>query len=454
MLIFGLGHHGGGVQSAAYFAEHGHTVRVTDLRSAQELAPSVQQLSAFDSIRFTLGGHSFEDVQWADIIIKNPAVPNSHPLLQHAQARVTNDIGIYLGESSHRIAAVTGTKGKSTTVSLLSYITMAAGFRTFTGGNIGVNPLAFLQDALLAEKSGQHPFTVLELSSWQIHDLARHPFRQLALAVMTPLYADHLDRYTSIDEYLHDKFLLFSGNPPPQVAVLPFGGNYFEYLQEIEAQHVFWYAAQASLPPGYRGLSWDSGKLHWQDDQHKQDYVAPSTFDTRHLPAVCAALALGIPMDTILQALLDFPGLEHRCQPVAVSSSTVQFINDSAATIPEAVSLCLSPLSSPAHLIAGGSDKQLDPHPMLPALRKAVSISLLAGSFTDKLIGLLNANSIQFSGPFDTMQQAVAHAFSQARPGSAVVLSPGCASFGLFADEFDRGRQFIDCARQITAQQS
>jgi UDP-N-acetylmuramoylalanine--D-glutamate ligase len=168
-----------------------------------------------------------------------------------------------------------------------------------------------------------------------------------------------------------------------------------------------------------------------------------------------ALTELGVPLPFIVDALEQFPGIEHRLECFREQDGT-RYYNDSAATIPEAAAAALSALSGTAYtvFITGGTDKELDFTPLAAACDKARSVILLAGTGTDKLIPLLTQNRVPYHGPFDTLDQAIQAAVSLAAasaPPRAILFSPGCTSFGMFANEFDRGRQFKAAVNRIPA---
>lgn len=431
ILILGLGAHGGGVQSASYFASGNHQVTVTDIKDAHELAPSLEHLKQYPNITYTLGSHDRADVQAADVIIKNPGVPDSLELLKDCSAYITNDIGWFLEHTTQPCLAVTGSKGKSSTVDLLTHILTESGAEhVFKAGNIGINPLSFI------EQLGGDDRIILELSSWQIHDLSRHRFRAFERVVFTPLYADHQDRYPSMHAYVEDKLRIL--NSVPKQIILPVHGGYDAYMHRFKDTSVLWYDDTYPLDPGRYGLSRTAEGYRFTDPSGYSDTLVSHTFDIRHIPAVTAACAEHIPLEECRKAAESYTPLSCRFEHIG-SFHGITFINDSAATIPEAVRISLDSCSGVVHLIAGGTDKQIDPHRLKDAAADAASIHLLSGSLTEKLLPILDR---PYHGPFETMDDAVASALMEARFGDTVLLSPGAASFEFFAHEFDRGRKF------------
>ena len=157
--------------------------------------------------------------------------------------------------------------------------------------------------------------------------------------------------------------------------------------------------------------------------------------------AATAAYLFGVPAAEIRTRAASFPGVPHRLEPVAVVDG-VRYVNDSAATIVEAAAAAVRSFTDPVHLIAGGSDKGIPLEQFSQIGTEVRSLHLLAGSATERIVGILDRARVPYSGPFASLQEAVASASQRARPQEVVLLSPGCASFGMFHNEFDRGDQF------------
>jgi len=159
------------------------------------------------------------------------------------------------------------------------------------------------------------------------------------------------------------------------------------------------------------------------------------------LAAAVAARAFGLPSEDIISGLASFPGVPHRLEFVG-STRGIRWYNDSTATIPDAAIAAIESFSSPIVLIAGGSDKMSDFSAFAQKAKNLKALILLAGSGTDRLIPILDANKVAYKGPYFSMHEAVQTADKQADPGDIVILSPGCASFGMFMHEFERGDSF------------
>jgi len=173
----------------------------------------------------------------------------------------------------------------------------------------------------------------------------------------------------------------------------------------------------------------------------------PGEHNRRNLMAAgLAAWAAGADPQRLGKALAEFPGVEHRLE-VFLKRNDVRWVNDSAATVPEAVAAALGSFTGHISLITGGTDKNLDYKPLRSAYKRANTIVLLAGSGTDKLIPILKEDGIGYLGPCSSIEEAIALAAQHSPPGATIMLSPGATSFGMFKNEFDRGLRFKAAVR-------
>ena len=469
VLVMGLGLNGGGVESARYLAGLGADVTVTDLRDEKILAPSIEKLAGIP-VRYVLGRHEMADFQNADMVVKNPGARPDSPYLQAAR-RVETDISLFLAECPARLSAITGSKGKSTTASALHWAlnesrAKTAGFSGFAsgkawlGGNITVSPLSFL------DKLKQGDDVVLELSSFQLGDLRGRALLKPRVAIITGIMRDHLDRYGTMEAYIADKRLIYRNQDGGDVTIAADDEWGKSFREESRGRPVVFSAALQTEAPG-KGLSggWLTGppgpglarlwEIPGSSEQPgrvvevvPERPLIPGYHQKRNLLAAALALLdLGFQADFIRESLGRFPGIEHRLE-FFHESAGIRFYNDSSATIPEAAASAVSAFETPQGskaglvLVSGGTDKELDFAPLAQAVKNVKALILLAGSGTVKLKNLLDSGGIAYHGPFDSLDAAVKTALDAAAPGDTVLLSPGCASFGMFLNEFDRGRKW------------
>jgi UDP-N-acetylmuramoylalanine--D-glutamate ligase len=452
ITVMGLGLHGGGLASALFFARHGARVTVTDNRQDAEVFGQSLPALRRAGVRTVFGRHEEMDFIETDLVIKNPAVPSSSPFLQAARAHnrdIETDLSVFLQLCGNPIIAVTGSKGKSTTASAIHHCLQAFQAGARLGGNITVNPLSFLD-----EIDPRVP-VVLELSSWQLADVRGRGLLRPAVSVMTVILPDHQDRYADMASYIEDKKVIFSDQTAGQYALF----NFQDPLQrgfESGTRAAARFFSAAPLPRGVSGAYLKSrGAVIREESAEVSLPLDPLSVPGRHnrmnlLAAALACRCYGLPVESIAAALREFPGIEHRLERAAEIEG-VRYYNDSAATIPQATAAALEALQPPILLIAGGTDKNLDFAPLAEAVRRAAGIFLIRGSATEKMRVVFDERSIPYEGPFDTLEEALRRAAGRAEPGSSVLFSPGCASFEMFLNEFDRGRKFKQLLRDLTA---
>ncbi|MFO7849151.1 MAG: UDP-N-acetylmuramoyl-L-alanine--D-glutamate ligase [Spirochaetia bacterium] len=447
VTIMGLGLHGGGVASARFFASHGAEVSVTDLRDEHILSESIAALRGFP-VRFVIGKHNMEDFSGADMVIKNPAVPPDSPYLAAAPA-VETDISIFLRISSRPIIAVTGSKGKSTTASALARVLRLYYPEAKLGGNITVSPLTFAESCT---RPSDDP-VVLELSSWQLADIPDISLLQPQVAVVTNLLHDHQDKYLNMEAYAADKKRIFQYQTEKQATVISFDDPFCRRFAVttpaapyLLSSKPFAKVFDGGFLRNNRGII----RLNGVEEECIPEHTAlPGIHNKINLLSAAVALRIfGLSNEEISTPLSEFPGIEHRLELVRVING-VSWYNDSAATIPEATAAAVESFNEPVHLIAGGTDKQLDFEVFRRTLYLPDSYHLLEGSATDKLIYLLKEAAIPYKGPFSNLAEAVDSAYGEAKEDSVVLFSPGATSFGMFLNEFDRGNKFKEIIESL-----
>jgi UDP-N-acetylmuramoylalanine--D-glutamate ligase len=444
VLVMGLGLQGSGMAAARYAAQQGALVRVTDMKPAQTLAASVQALAGLP-IEFVLGEHREQDFLWAEIVIRNPGVPRSSPYLRLAQehgARIEMEIALFFLACPGRIIGITGTRGKTTTATLIYEILRDSGARTVLGGNVaGVETLSLLPQ-ITAET-----LVVLELSSWQLEGLAPHRISPPA-AVMTNVYPDHLNTYSGMEEYAEAKANIFRHQSSDDLAIFNYDNPWTRRFGE-EAPGRTWFTSLE------RGGSFVRGSERIEPFIFRETPLAGKHNLENILLATTAARLLGVSDERIKRTVRCFQGVAHRLEEVRTVNG-VRFINDSASTTPVAGQVALEAFDAPIVLVAGGNTKHL-PLERWPAsiVERCRAVVLLAGSGTDELLAALHeearrrgmADPVQ--GVFDDFTRAMDTAIALARPGDILLFSPGFTSFGMFLNEFDRGDHFVAYVRAL-----
>lgn len=440
--VMGLGLHGGGAASARFLASRGARVTVTDLKPEEDLRSSLADLEDLP-LRLALGRHEREDFLDADVVIKNPGVPSDSPFLELSRARgipIETDISLFLRFAGNPILAVTGTKGKSTTASAVHHVLKDQRPGSRLGGNITVSPLTFL------EKLEAEAPVVLELSSWQLGDLRDTGLLAPKISLVTVLLPDHMNRYSGMEEYVEDKKVIFRDQGRSDAAIFNADDTLQRGFPEETRAKAYTFSS-TRLPDGLEGAWLEGGggrcRIHGGESLILREPLRLLGEHNRmNLLAAGLALALyDVPPEAVAEGLSDFGGVEHRLE-LFTEIGGIRFYNDSTATIPHATVRAVRSVPPPVHLIAGGTDKNIDFSPLREILRVPRSIALLEGSGTEKMFALFDEMSVSYGGPFDRLEAAVDFALEHASAGSSVLFSPGCTSFGMFQNEFERGRRF------------
>jgi len=431
-----------GMAAAMLVQDLGGYPFVSDVQPAETLADLVAALEK-RNIPYECGGHS-DRLLSSDYIICSPGVPSTVAILGQAEAAgipIFSEVELAYWVCRGRILAVTGSNGKTTTTALLGEIAKASGKPTLVGGNIGT---PFSQIARNVPEEG---LAVIEISSFQLDRIEQFAPYAGVLLNLTP---DHLDRYESFDKYCQAKYRLFENQTAEHYAVLnaddpeianrskQFAGRLIEF--SINPERLDGQPEEGVFQRGKRLFSRLAGR--------ETDLIGLDEIRLRgrhnHANAAAAAataLAAGIAPEAVVSVLKRFAGVEHRLENVATIGG-VTFINDSKGTNVDAVIVALQSVSGRVNLIAGGRDKGGDFTRLLPAAGGKVNHLILLGEAKVKIFEHLGRHIPVVMA--DSMDDAVRKAFDLSRPGETVLLSPGCASFDMYRNFEERGRDFKD----------
>ncbi|MBC8162859.1 MAG: UDP-N-acetylmuramoyl-L-alanine--D-glutamate ligase [Roseiflexaceae bacterium] len=469
-LVMGLGVHGGGLGVARFLAQQGAHVTVTDLRNAEQLQGSIDALAELP-IRYVLGEHREQDFAQAELVVKNPGVPASSRFLQIARASgaaIETEMTLFFRLCPGPILGVTGTKGKTTTTLALGAMLREQFPDTVVAGNLRVSALEQLP------KIGPHTPVALELSSFALENLGEAGLSPRH-ALVTNLSPDHLDRYATMHEYGAAKRQIFLHQGADGLLVLNRRDATTRTWAADAPGQVIWFdhddeqaapVMASTMHYGQRGLIWHAADGQAEHICEQADVRVLGAHNYTNVAAAAAlARAVGVTGANIRRALAGFTGVEHRLELVRELAG-VRFVNDTAATVPEAAIAALDSFDAPIVLICGGADKRLALDAFARAIaEKAKAVVLLDGTATPKLQAALATAVLQFdpnspalrrrgewagSGQaFTDFEAAIRAARALAAPGEIVLLSPGCASFGMFRNEFHRGEEFRRIVNQF-----
>lgn len=425
VTVLGLGLLGRGVGDTAFLATHGAVLTVTDKKTKEELAPSMELLKGYEGITYVLGGHALLDFENRDFILKAAGVPLESEFVLHARE---NGIPVYMsaGLVSHIvkeklsnviIIGVTGTRGKSTTTELIAHILKQAGKQAHLGGNI-----RGLANLPLLDSIEEGDYLVLELDSWQLQgfgDLKMSP----DIAVFTSFLDDHLNYYKGDREaYFRDKSLLFLNQKTPCLLA----------------------SAQAAEEIKKRTSDVD---IFIPEVGRYDAHIIGTHNDVSISLAIEAAVRCGVSVADAERYAKTFEPVEGRLQNLGMVKGVTVY-NDNNATTADATIAGIDAVHEKYGrkpiLIMGGSDKNLPLEKLEDTVReKTKSYILLAGTGTDKL-------TLPKDRMYEKLEDCLQAAFGEASPGDVILFSPGFASFSAyFKNEYERNDAFLQAVESM-----
>lgn len=441
LVILGGGE--SGVGTALLGKREGWQVFVSDFGKISE---THKQVLIHHEIDWEEGKHSKERIFAADVVMKSPGIPDSAALVVELRDKgisVISEIEFAGAYTNATIVGITGSNGKTTTAALAHFILEAGAMKVGLGGNIGKSFAA-----LVSEEDFKN--YVLELSSFQLDGIEKFAPH---IAVLTNLSPDHLDRYDyQYDKYIASKFRITKNQT---------ANDFFIYDHDDKAitEWLSNYPIKAQKLP-FSLLNELSEGAYIKDNNiiikinNKQTImpIASLGLQGQHntknaMAASMVATLLGIRKETIRQSLEDFQGVEHRLEKV-LKINNVKYINDSKATNVNATFYALDSMQAPTVWIVGGVDKGNDYNELLPLVNEKVKAIICLGTDNDKIINTFG-NIVDMLVETHSMKDAVQVAYRLASKGDNVLLSPACASFDLFENYEDRGRQFKESVRNL-----
>ncbi len=442
MVILGGGESGAG--AALLAKQHGYEVFLSDNGSLKDVYK--QELEAND-IQFEEAGHTEQLILNADEIVKSPGIPEKNDLVKKIRAKgitVISEIELAYRYKGHsKIVAITGSNGKTTTASLMYHICKHAGLDAALVGNIGYS---FAKQVAEDPK----PWYIAEISSFQLDDIKT--FRP-EVAILTNITEDHLDRYEyKFENYIASKF---------RIAMNQTKDDFFIYCSDdpVTMQYINQYEINSNpLPftmqqqPGNGGFIRNGQMIIEANNERVTMSIYDFALKGKHnqyntMAAGIAAATIGLRKDKIREAIESFETLEHRMETV-LTVRGVEFINDSKATNVNSTWYALESMEKPTILILGGVDKGNDYSLLLDLVKEKVKAIVCMG-LDNRKIHEAFGNDVQLIVNTANAVEAVQAAFHFAEKGDVVLLSPACASFDLFKNYEDRGKQFKEAVREL-----
>ena len=463
VLIFGLGILGGGLSAVKWFYKNGAKIVATDKKEKEELKPSLQKLRNIKA-KYILGKHRYKDINFVDIVYFNPGVSYKSEWVKYAKEKgkeVVNDCYLFFKYVKGDIIAITGTRGKTTTTTwTYELLKKILKFPIFLGGNQPERSLFKILD-----KTKENSLSVLELSSFQL-EFYDSGLKAPKIAIITNIYNDHLNRYSSFEEYAGVKAKIFQNQKEDDYLILNLDNEWTNFFLNLKPRsQIYFVSLKRKLK---RGIYIKSNYIFIKDGREYKFFSIKKFRDLygEHnlYNLLFSLLAVYLYLkskdtkspETKIKKLKDFI-LELKIpkfrQEIVYKSKNLMIVNDSTATSPDATINAIERFRKYKNLIliTGGTDKNLDFKDLAKKIKKEIkpeNLILFNGSATKKLIGELKKIKYQLieENIFEDLKEAIFFLSSRLSALNlrlvVVLFSPASASFEKFKNEFDRGKKF------------
>ncbi|GIW65914.1 MAG: UDP-N-acetylmuramoylalanine--D-glutamate ligase [Candidatus Parcubacteria bacterium] len=468
VLIFGLGILGGGLANVEFFIKNKSKIRITDLKKIDELKNQIKIINRLKEkykyphkIKYTLGSHNYEDFDWAEIIVVNPAISYKNNFIKCAKKKnkiIINDCYLFFKLVNTDIIAITGTRGKTTT-SFLTYQLFKKFFdkNIVLGGNQPTRGLLKLID----EPSN---LFVLEISSFQL-EFYKKKLKAPKISIITNLYEDHLDRYATMEEYASIKAKIFLNQTKKDFLILNYDNDWTKFFLKFKPQSQTFYVSQKIIGNNLNGIFYQKDKIIIK---HKSQLIklTPNkklkylgVHNLYNLLNSILALYLysyekNIKINwSLLEKYLNKLNLPEFRQQIIYQGNNLSIINDSASTTPQATIEAIKRFHQANHnliLIVGGKDKNLNFQELAKSIKQKVepqNLIILSGTASQKIIKELNKINYNLDkyNIFDDLRDCLNKALELTKENkkhNIILFSPAGSSFEKFKNEFDRGKKF------------
>ena len=441
IVVLGAGESGAG--AAVLARKQGFDVFVSDMG---EIKPEYKQMLNDHGIGWEEKKHTEELILNADEVIKSPGIPDKAPIIQKLKAQhtpVISEIEFAGRYTDAKMICITGSNGKTTTTMLIYHILKNGGLNVGLAGNVG-------KSLALQVAEEKHDYYVVELSSFQLDGMTEF---KADIAILLNITPDHLDRYNyNFQNYIDSKFRITQNQTAKDAFI--FWNDDPVIQEELKKRDI-----QSTLYP-FALQREEKTKAFIENEQLiintlNNIFTMPATelslkgmHNTYNsMAAGLTASIVNIRKESIRQSLQEFQGVEHRLEYVATVKN-VKYINDSKATNVNSCWYALQSMKTPVILILGGTDKGNDYTEIEELVKEKVSGLIFLGVDNSKLHEFFDGK-VENIADAHSMDECVNTAYKMAKPGETVLLSPCCASFDLFQNYEDRGKQFKSCVRNL-----
>lgn len=444
VLVFGTGI--SGIAAAKLLERKGACPVLFDGNTQLQEKDIREKLPEGSRAEIVIGDLTTEQIAQLELVVLSPGVPTDLPLvnrLREAGLKIWGEIELAYEYGKGDVLAITGTNGKTTTTSLLGAIMQHACESAFIVGNIGIPYTE------MVEQTEDHSVTVAEISSFQLETIENFRPKVSAILNITP---DHLNRHHTMEEYIRVKELITQNQKPEDSCVLNYEDEVLrEFGKSLHCQVIFF----SSLRTLEKGIYLNGEMIEYNDGSSVTTICSVKELNLpgRHnyenvCAAVAMALAYGISLEDIRYVLVRFKAVEHRIEFVTEINGVVYY-NDSKGTNPDAAIKGIQAMDRPTLLIGGGYDKDSSYEEWIQAFDGKVRFLVLLGQTKEKIAQAAEKCGFHDIIMTESLEEAVKFCAEHANPGDAVLLSPACASWGMFPNYEVRGKMFKELVYQL-----
>ena len=438
VLVFGSGI--SGIGACRLLEQVGREVILYDGNTSLDVDKIKEQLGADTAVEVVLGELSEEVIDSLDLVVMSPGVPTDLPVVNHMREKgipIWGEIELAYFYGKGDVLAITGTNGKTTTTALLGEIMKNYKESVYVVGNIG-NPYT-----TVALDMTEESVAVAEVSSFQLETI--YSFRPKVSAILN-ITPDHLNRHHTMENYIAAKEDIAKNQSAEDVCVLNYEDEVTRKFGERLQCQVLYFSSQRKLE---KGIFLEGGNIIYKGDEelivcHVDELQILGTHNHENVMAASAmALSYGVPIEIVRDTVKAFAGVAHRIEYVCEKYG-VAYYNDSKGTNPDAAIKGIQAMNRRTLLIGGGYDKDSEYEEWIEAFEGKVKHLVLLGQTREKIAEAARRVGFENIILVDSLEEAVHTCARLAEPGDAVLLSPACASWGMFKNYEERGDKFKD----------
>lgn len=435
-----------GVAAAELSKQKGIDIVLFDGNPKLDLAAFREKNPFISDVKMILGELKQGDLDELELVVLSPGVPTDLPmvnLIREKNIPIWGEIELAYHFGKGKIVAITGTNGKTTTTALTGEILTNYFKDVRVVGNIGIPYTS------IALTTTEETVTVAEISSFQLETV--HAFRPEVSAILN-ITPDHLDRHHTMECYRQTKMSITKNQTNENTCVLNYEDDELRAFGEQLHTNVLFFSSKRKLEQGLymegEEILYSDGKtLHQVINTGELNILGSHNYENV-MAATGMALCMGVPMERITEALKAFVAVEHRMEYVTEKSG-IKFYNDSKGTNPDAAIKAIRAMNRPTYLIGGGYDKQSTYDEWIESFDGRVKKLVLIGQTKEKIAICAKAHGMEEIVLCETLEKAVDICYLNAKEGDAILLSPACASWGMFQNYEERGCRFKEYVRSL-----